>query len=597
MSLLSKASLVITPNAVKESKLYSVVPSDGSGDLTVVRATTATRVNGSGLIEETPYNLLTYSQDYTNASWSKSGITISANVITSPNGNVNASKLVENGTLVEYGAYKGITKGFIYSHSIYAKKAERDWIKVNPIAGANKSVWFNLANGTIGTNNSGAPATIESVGNGWYRCIVNGANHLSGASFFSVMPCTNNNVETYTGTSGSGVYIWGAQLVTGTVAKEYFPTTDRLNVPRLDYTNSTCPSILVEPQRTNLMLRSNGLTNVYYGVTGATIAQSSTDFLNGEKAFLFSETNSNSQHGITNSSTISQTIGTTYTFSCYLKKGSGSSAPNIVRLRSFWGDNYANFNISTGQVLYTSTQLTSASIVPISNGYYRCSITWVGVVSTSTYAGIYFINNTNDNQGNVSYTGNVNANVFVAGLQYEAGANATSYIPTTSATVTRNADVISKTGISSLIGQTEGTVYAKFSTKELGTTKTILGIKSSNGQNAIIIKTENNNNLGTQIIANNTNVYVNNANVSLVTNSFVKIAVTYNSTKVKVFVNGALILQSGTISLSFTTLLEILSLGVSVNNFVTENINGKIDNALVLKTSLTDNECISLTTL
>ena len=45
MSLLDKASLVITPNATKASKLYSVIPSDGSGDMTVVRATTATRVN------------------------------------------------------------------------------------------------------------------------------------------------------------------------------------------------------------------------------------------------------------------------------------------------------------------------------------------------------------------------------------------------------------------------------------------------------------------------------------------------------------------------------------------------------------------------
>jgi hypothetical protein len=244
-----------------------------------------------------------------------------------------------------------------------------------------------------------------------------------------------------------------------------------INVAALDYTDSTCPSILVEPQRTNLMLRSNDLTNVYYGVTGATIAQSSTDFLNGEKAFLLSETNSNSQHLIGNALTISQTIGTTYTFSCYLKKGSGSSAPDIVRLRSFWGDNYANFNISTGQVLYTSTQLTSASIVPISNGYYRCSITWVGVIATSTYAGIYFINNTNSNQGNVSYTGNGNANVFVAGLQYEVGSNATSYIPTVASAVTRNADVISKTGLSGITTITE--------TFENGTTNVISGSPTS----------------------------------------------------------------------------------------------------------------------
>jgi len=57
MSLLDKASLVITPNATKASKLYSVIPSDGSGDMTVVRATTATRVNSNGLIESVALNV------------------------------------------------------------------------------------------------------------------------------------------------------------------------------------------------------------------------------------------------------------------------------------------------------------------------------------------------------------------------------------------------------------------------------------------------------------------------------------------------------------------------------------------------------------
>jgi hypothetical protein len=58
IGLLDKASLITTPNAYKESKLYSVVPSDGAGDMTVVRATTATRVNENGLIETVPKNLV-----------------------------------------------------------------------------------------------------------------------------------------------------------------------------------------------------------------------------------------------------------------------------------------------------------------------------------------------------------------------------------------------------------------------------------------------------------------------------------------------------------------------------------------------------------
>lgn len=66
MSLLDKASLIVTPNAYKESKLYSVIPSNGAGDMTVVRATTARRVNASGLIESVGVNIPRI--DYTNGS-------------------------------------------------------------------------------------------------------------------------------------------------------------------------------------------------------------------------------------------------------------------------------------------------------------------------------------------------------------------------------------------------------------------------------------------------------------------------------------------------------------------------------------------------
>jgi hypothetical protein len=71
MSLLSQASLVVTPNAYKEGKLYSVIPSDGSGDFTFTRATTATRVNSDGLVELVPYNLFRRSEEFDNGYWTK----------------------------------------------------------------------------------------------------------------------------------------------------------------------------------------------------------------------------------------------------------------------------------------------------------------------------------------------------------------------------------------------------------------------------------------------------------------------------------------------------------------------------------------------
>jgi hypothetical protein len=60
MTLLSEASFLVTPNGYKEDKLYAAIPTNGNGDMTFTRATTATRVNEAGLIELVPYNQRTF---------------------------------------------------------------------------------------------------------------------------------------------------------------------------------------------------------------------------------------------------------------------------------------------------------------------------------------------------------------------------------------------------------------------------------------------------------------------------------------------------------------------------------------------------------
>jgi hypothetical protein len=62
--LLNQASLVMVPSGYKEDTVYSVVPSDGSGDLSFTRASNGTRINSAGLVEVTPWNLLEYSENF-----------------------------------------------------------------------------------------------------------------------------------------------------------------------------------------------------------------------------------------------------------------------------------------------------------------------------------------------------------------------------------------------------------------------------------------------------------------------------------------------------------------------------------------------------
>lgn len=163
-------------------------------------------------------NLLLYSQEFDNAYWTKSNVTISTNQIIAPDGTLTADKLVEDATLNQHRVLRAID-GSTKNISIYAKAAERSYIGL--FAAVGTRTYFNLSAGTIGTVSSGSTATIESVGNGWYRCTLYNA-HPTNAGLFQLSP--DGTTETYTGDGYSGVLIWGAQLEAGAFATPYIPT-------------------------------------------------------------------------------------------------------------------------------------------------------------------------------------------------------------------------------------------------------------------------------------------------------------------------------------------------------------------------------------
>ena len=164
MGLLQKASLVMTPNAVKAGKLYSVIPNNGTGDLGVVRATSATRVNEQGLVEIPRTNLVLRSEDFDNASWIKADSTVTANATTSPSGTMTADKLVENNTNSFHYIYQptgSLVVGNTYFMSFYLKGAGRNRGRVRATGAFAIEIEFNLQNGTV----SGPNAIIQNMGN------------------------------------------------------------------------------------------------------------------------------------------------------------------------------------------------------------------------------------------------------------------------------------------------------------------------------------------------------------------------------------------------------------------------------------------------
>ena len=235
MSLLDTASLIVTPNGYKEGKLYSVIPSDGSGDLSVTRATTATRVNSAGLVELVPYNLFTYSQDFANAAWTKDVNRGSfATNATAPDGTTTAQTLTAGTDNYGY-FYRSLSTsvGNSYAFSFYAKKGSSNfaWFEM---MGASPS-YVNLTTLAVSAA-SGVTATATNVGNDWVR-IVGVASASATSHSFAIGGSNASGNQIFT--SGNTVIFWGAQLVEGSTAKDYQKTQTRLNIPRLDYSNGT----------------------------------------------------------------------------------------------------------------------------------------------------------------------------------------------------------------------------------------------------------------------------------------------------------------------------------------------------------------------
>jgi hypothetical protein len=180
-----------------------------------------------GLIEEQRTNLAPYSEQINDASWGfTTNITISANAATAPDGATTADLMypTASSTLCETGKSVGsVNTSLIYTNSFFLKASGKTWARILSIRG-DFGAWFNLSNGTVGTTLSGSTATIQNVGNGWYRCSVTRGTDLgTGYTFIRVSDGDNTSAITKNGTDG--ILVWGAQSEQGSFSTSYIPTT------------------------------------------------------------------------------------------------------------------------------------------------------------------------------------------------------------------------------------------------------------------------------------------------------------------------------------------------------------------------------------
>jgi hypothetical protein len=577
MSLLDTASLICTPNGYKEGKLYSVIPSDGSGDMSVVRATTATRVNSAGLVELVPYNIFTYSSSFSNAAWGKLNATVTGGQ-SGYDGTTNAFLLTDDSTSgVHVIAQVPIVSGQ-HTISIYAKANTLNWVWLRGVqSSSNVRAWFNLSTGTIGTVETNGTANIESVGNGWYRCSLTIANHESGFEFYYGVS-NADNTPSYVG-SGQSIFVQDAQLVEGSTAKDYQKTETRLNIPRLDYSNGTCPSLLVEPQRTNLLTYSSSFDNAAWNKLDTTISANSIASPSGvQDADKIQENTNNSFHLI--EQMYATTSGTNYALSFYVKKAERNYAVFGVYVSE---SKQIRVDLTNGTIVSTNGTWVNTDIQDAGNGWYRVS----GVFTAATLAYVFFGPDLNGNAN--AYIGTSGSGIYAWGAQLEAGSYATSYIPTTSASVTRNADVISKTGISSLIGQTEGTLFVDLDWVNNGVDSVFATISDGTTSNRI--------HFGYAASGNFWYLYseasgASQANITFAapSNGKYRLAIGYKLNDYAFYVNGTQIGVDTSASVPATSQFNL-------GGFITTGLEHSVNYAALWPTRLTNTQLAQLTTI
>jgi hypothetical protein len=410
-------------------------------------------------------------------------------------------------------------------------------------------------------------------------------NGYKASKLYSIVPSDGTGDMTFSRTGNTATRVNSSGVI----------ETVNANIPRLDYLDGTCPKLLLEPQRTNLILQSQDISSASWSkpsspvvVTNVAIAPDGTTTADSIQSTDTSGFKSIKQ-------TNSFTANSTFTFSFFVKKETSRTNYGGVGFSITGGTTksvFVIFDETNGtQINLSNSTLTPTLKTETFGNYYRFSITITDNGSNTTVTTeIYSTLSVNG----TSFGIGIGSARTIWGSQLELGSFATSYIATTTATVTRNVDSGSKIAISSLIGSTEGTIFCQLQALANYSDFSRISISDATQNNKISIGYSSTNTIQAVLsVAGSVIVNFNTSGISITNNN--KIAFKYKLNSFTLFVNGVSIatLSSGAI-FSASTLTNIYFTDGNGSSFP---IYGKLSSLALWKTALSDSECVTLTTL
>ena len=634
MSLLDDVSIVVTPNGYKAGELYAVipVPTEGAEEVTdgnfplpntewssfglatinenIVNFVDAGSNTYSGITQDiNSFSAKRYKVEITVTNW------ISGDILATFSSNTESFNITGNGTYSVYlspvnngddiGLVRNYSSGANFSYSITSvsvkeyTSADMDVTRATAATRVDENGLVNYAeviggeevtNGDFATDSdwtltqttiAGNKATVNSTTaysikltqslttielGKKYRILFTiadaGATINFKIGFGDLSNGTYSDVITAAGTyeidliqtdasapSQIALLTWATAVQTFSITNISVKEVTRDNVPRIDYTGGGCPHILAEPQRTNTVTYSEDFSQYSYGGTAPTLTT-------GQLA----------PDGTYNATKVSGVIGST---SLYKNSESSTTASRSIYARTVSG---------TGTARLTSYNSNTNNLFTLTEEWQRFELTG----SNSTGATNFYA---------ADFRGSQTLSEFIIwGGQSEEGSYATSYIPTSGSTVTRNQDIFTRDGIGSLINSTEGVLFLEIAKFQNATNFGGLELNDTTNNNSITIYTRNDNSSVTVIVRKSGSQQCRfDFNTGVNTYDFNSYAIRFSSNNFSLWFNGNKVSEQ----LSGDTPLSLNN--ITLDAFQGGDFEGKVKQLQVYKTALTDTQLAALT--